>query len=69
MSWSLDLQLLNIINKARGVYSLTGLMTTLQKGTYKDVRTGWEFKVQADHSIVDWEVPGRTAVMFVRVHD
>lgn len=58
-----------VINKAAGWYEIRNLETTLQQGQYKEVRTGWPMHVQADGSIEKWDVPPRSAMMFVRVGD
>jgi len=58
-----------IINKAAEAYAINNLKTSLQKGSYKEVRTGWPLQVEADGTIKEWNVPPRTSVMFVRIGD
>ena len=58
-----------VINKAAEWYEIRNLTTSLQQGTYKDVRNGWPMHVQADGTIREWNVPPRSAMMFVRVGD
>jgi len=56
-----------VINKAADWYEIRNLGTTLQQGQYKEVRTDWPMHVQADGTIGKWDVPPRSAMMFVRV--
>lgn len=58
-----------VINKAKDRYEIKDLKTTLRKGEYKDVRTGLPLHVQSDGWIKHWDVPPRSAMMFVRVGD
>lgn len=55
--------------KAAEPYKISNVKTSLRKGQYKDVRTGWDLNVQDNGTILQWDVPGRRAVMFVRVSD
>ena len=56
-----------VINKAGEWYDIDNLGTSLQPGTYKEVRTGWPMHVQPGGIIVHWSVPPRSAMMFVRL--
>jgi alpha-amylase len=56
-----------VINKAGDWYEIKGLNTSLKQGEYKEVRTGWPLNVQSDGTIKRWNVPPRSAMMFVRV--
>ena len=58
-----------VVNKAAKWYPITNLKTSLQKGTYKDVRTGWPMDIQNDGTIAHWDVPPRTAIMLIRISD
>jgi len=58
-----------VINKATDWYEIRNLGTTLQDGEYKEVRNGWPLHVQADGTIENWNVPPRSAMMFVRADD
>ena len=58
-----------VINKAAEVFPIRDLQTSLQPGTYKDVLRGWLLHVRPDGRVVHWDVPGRSAMMFVRVGD
>jgi alpha-amylase len=58
-----------VVNKAAEGYEIKELRTTLQKGEYKEVRTGWPMHVEPDGTILHWRVPPRSAMMFVRVGD
>ncbi len=58
-----------VINKAAERYTLNHLHTSLQPGTYTEVRTGWPLPVQPDGTIIEWHVPPRSAVRFVRTGD
>ena len=69
LGWQRGTDRFVVINKAGESYRITNLVTSLQKGTYKDVHTGWLMHVQADGKIIDWNVPPRTAVMFVSIGD
>ena len=67
IGWQRGTDRLIIINKAGDALDINDLRTTLQGGEYKEVRTGWPMRVQADSTIQRWSVPPRSAVMFVRV--
>ena len=69
IGWERGRECFVVINKAKDKYGIRGLKTTLKKGTYKDVREGWDMHGKEAGTIVQWDVPGRTAVMFVRVID
>lgn len=56
-----------VINKAAEHYDIVELPTSLQPGTYQEIRTGWPLHVQPDGRILHWRVPGRSAMFFVRV--
>jgi alpha-amylase len=56
-----------VINKAGEVFPIRHLETSLEPGTYKEVRRGWLMQVQPDGKVIHWDVPGRSAMMFVRV--
>lgn len=56
-----------VINKAGDWYDIKDLSTSLKPGEYKEVRTGWRLDVQSDGAIKQWNVPPRSAMMFVRV--
>jgi alpha-amylase len=58
-----------VINKAAESYAILNLQTSLQPGTYLEVRTGWPLHVQSDATIREWQVPPRSAMRFVRVGD
>lgn len=55
-----------VINKADQPHEINDLGTSLQPGTYTEVRTGWSLHVQPNHVIHHWSVPARRAMMFVR---
>lgn len=55
-----------VINKAGERYDISTLATSLEPGTYQEVRTGWPMHVQPGGSILHWSVPPRSAMMFVR---
>lgn len=56
-----------VINKAGDWYDIKALSTSLEPGEYKEVRTGWRLDVRPDGAIRQWNVPPRSAMMFVRV--
>jgi len=56
-----------VINKAADWYDIKDLNTSLKQGEYKEVRTGWSLHVQSNGAIKQWNVPPRSAMMFVRV--
>jgi alpha-amylase len=56
-----------VINKAETAFTVRDLPTSLQNGRYIDIRTGWELQVQPGGTIQHWDVPPRSAVMFVRL--
>lgn len=56
-----------VINKAAEAFRIRNLQTSLQPGTYKEVRRGWLMHVQPTGELVHWDVPGRSAMMFVRI--
>ena len=56
-----------VINKAAEPFEIVDLATSLQPRKYKEVRTGWRLDVQPGGSIQHWSVPGRSAMMFVRI--
>jgi alpha-amylase len=58
-----------VINKAAEPYEIVELPTSLQAGTYQEIRTGWPLHVQPDGRILHWRVPGRSAMFFVRLGD
>jgi alpha-amylase len=56
-----------VINKAASWFAIDNLGTSLQPGEYKEIRTGWPMHVQSDGQIRHWDMPPRSAMMFVRV--
>lgn len=56
-----------VINKAAEAFPIRNLSTSLRPGTYKEVRRGWLMHVQPGGELLHWDVPGRSAMMFVRI--
>ncbi|MDH4081874.1 MAG: alpha-amylase family glycosyl hydrolase [Nitrospira sp.] len=69
IGWQRGTDRFMVINKAAEWYPITNLQTSLQSGTYKEIRNGWPMHVQANGTIHEWNVPPRSAMMFVRVGD
>jgi hypothetical protein len=66
IAWQRGTDRFIVINKAAEWFLITNLQTTLQTGTYREVN-GWSLQVRADGRILDWNVPPRSAMMFVRI--
>jgi hypothetical protein len=54
------------IDKVAETFLIRNLQASRQPGTYKDPRRG-QMQVQPTGEVIHWEVPGRSAVMFLRV--
>ena len=54
-----------VINKAAETFPIRNLVTSLRPGKYAEVHHGWDMDVQSDGKIKEWDVPGRSAMMFV----
>lgn len=66
IAWQRGTDRLVVINKASAPHPLRNLATSLQPGRYIEVATGWPLDVDAAGTIAEWNVPGQTAVMFVK---
>jgi alpha-amylase len=65
LGWQRGTDRLVLINKAAERLPLRNRQTTLKPGRYIEVHEGWPLDVGADGKIREWDVPPRTAVMFV----
>jgi alpha-amylase len=69
LGWQRGTDRFIVINKAAERYAINHLQTSLQPGTYAEVRHGWPLQVQADGTIIEWHVPPRSAMRFIRISD
>jgi hypothetical protein len=69
IGWQRGMDRSSVINKAAEWYPINHLQTSLQPGTYMEVRHGWPLQVQADGTIIEWHMPPRSAMRFVRIGD
>ena len=65
IGWQRGKDRLVMINKSAKGLPIRDLQTTLKPGRYIEVHKGWPLDVQGDGKIREWDLPGKTAGMFV----